>query len=98
MRIREAVSMQGDKDVRRLAQAPPADASVHSRRTAWERGVPIQTNASGERLYLVGQAAPLECHSFTLATNSACGTGTGLRPSPGFQPQSTSGVVMCSTI
>ena len=46
----------------------------------------------------LGQADPLFAHSFTCSRKSVCGMGTGVRPSPGFQPQSTNGVCMCSTI
>src|SRR5216683_1803650 len=37
------------------------------------------------------QGEPASVHASNARTNSACGTGTGLRPKPGAQPQSTSG-------
>jgi hypothetical protein len=45
-----------------------------------------------------GHAAPFSAHSWIFAKKSRCGVGTGVRPSPGDQPQSTSGVCICSTI
>src|SRR5690242_1681285 len=38
----------------------------------------------------LGQGPPAAAHSLNLATNSSCGTDTGDRSPPGFQPQSTS--------
>jgi len=46
----------------------------------------------------MGHAAPLAAHSSTSARNPRGDMGAGLRPSPGFQPQSASGVCICSTI
>src|SRR6267378_3881119 len=37
----------------------------------------------------LGQGPPAAAHSLNLATNSSCGTDTGDRSPPGFQPQST---------
>src|ERR1700730_4994172 len=45
-----------------------------------------------------GHAPPFEIHNFTCATKCSDDIGTGARPSPGFQPHSTGGVCMCSTI
>src|SRR5215471_13824543 len=41
-------------------------------------------------IFYFGQGAPASTHCWNLATNSACGMETGLRPRPGSQPQSTS--------
>src|SRR5207244_340344 len=49
--------------------------------------------AIGARLVWIrslGQGPPPAAHSLNLATNWSCGTDTGDRSPPGFQPQSTS--------
>jgi len=67
----------------------------------WSRQSWLSRSASRKTYRVVtslGQAAPLEAHSFTFVRNSLAGMGIGVRPSPGFQPQRTSGVLMCFTI
>src|SRR4030095_2219323 len=63
-------------------------------------GAPFRTNEIFSMLSLQrlatrygGQAPPASSQLLTAAANSACGSGGGVRPSPGFHAQSTRGSV-----
>ena len=71
---------------------------MSSRRRDSRASSPYLLPSTGTEPYLAGQGAPAACHCFTFAENSSCGMGTGVRPSPGFQPHITSlSSVKCST-